>query len=128
MRTRGGTAGLGGGQRCSEERARPLEPRTRLPRDRVSSQPAAGSSRIPGLSQHLPQRDFIKRGLLLCGYGCSLLARPGSGVRDSSGRQEPRGRGKEAVLSWLCSRDLGRPPQTAPPIKKGGQDVGSWGP
>lgn len=116
MRTRGGTAGLGGGQRCSEERARPLEPRTRLPWDRVSSQPAAGSSWIPGLSQHLPQRGFIKRGLPLCGYGCSLLARPGSGVGgDSTGRQELRGRGREVILPWLCSRALGRPPQNASP-------------
>lgn len=58
MRTRGGTAGLGG-QRCSEERRLGLWARTRLPWDRVSSQPAAGSSWIPGLSQHLPQRGLL---------------------------------------------------------------------
>lgn len=122
MRTGGGPAGLGGGQRCSEERAWPLEPHICLPWDGPSSQPGAGSSWIPGLSQHLPQREFIKQGLPLCGYGCSLLARPGSGVRgDSSGRQGPRGRGKETVLPWLCSCALSRPPQTVPPLREGGR-------
>lgn len=39
------------------------------------------------LSQRLPQREFIKRGLPLCGYSSLLLACPGSVIKgDSSGR------------------------------------------
>lgn len=98
-RTGGGTAGLVGDS-AVRRRGLGLSSSTFLFR-RIDSVPSPPQGHQV-LSQHLPQREFIKQGLLLCGYSSSLLARPDSGIKgDSSGQQGPLWAGRASPTALL---------------------------